>query len=521
MDHANVTSTIRQTTSFMLVAITFAGLAVTSPGFAADAKVESKKRPNVLMIVIDDQNDWVEPLGGHPLVQTPSITQLADRGTTFTNAHCQAPLCNPSRTSVMLGLRSTSTGIHGLSPWFRRVPELKSRVTLPQAFRQAGYRTLTTGKIYHGPAGGPKDRLQEFDVWGPAGGIGKKPAQRLVQPAPHANPLVDWGTFPHEDSEKGDYQITTWAIDQLQSLRTNERTDSSTTEPPFLLCVGYFLPHVPCYVTPPWLEKYPDDDSILPLIQPHDRDDTPRFSWYLHWKLPEPRLAWLQKYEEWRSLVRAYLASTSFVDAQIGRLLEGLSTAGHADDTLVVLWSDHGWHLGEQEITGKNTLWERSTRVPLIFAGPGIAPGAKCSQPAELLDIYPTLAALCELQPPVDLEGLSLVTQLQDAGTSRERPAITSHNQGNHAIRSLHHRYIRYADGSEELYDHRTDPHEWRNLANDPAQAAIIKTHRQWLPLTDLPPAIGSKDRVLTYDATTDTAVWEGEEILRTSKIPE
>ena len=180
--------------------------------------------------------------------------------------------------------------------------------------------------------------------------------------------------------------------------------------------------------------------------------------------------------------MRAYLASISFVDAQVGRVLDALEASGLEKNTVVVLWSDHGWHLGEKGITGKNTLWERSTRVPLIFAGPGVAAGAKCDRPAELLDIYPTLLDLCGLPANKANEGISLVPQLKDAKAARERPAITTHNPGNHGVRTEKWRYIRYADGSEELYDRAADPHEWTNLANEPKHADVKKELAKWMP---------------------------------------
>lgn len=474
---------------------------------------EDANRPNVLFIAIDDQNDWIGTYGGHPLAQTPHLDALARRGTVFLNAHCQAPLCNPSRTSLMLGLRSTTTGIYGLSPWFRDLPQWQDRVTLPQHFKAAGYRTLTTGKIYHGGVGGPAERLREFDVWGPAGGIGVTPDQKLIPPTPMGNhPLMDWGVFPHRDEDKGDYQIASWAVDQIKSAPRDQ---------PFFLATGFFLPHVPCYATQPWFDLYPDDDSVLPPVMHDDREDTPRFSWYLHWNLPEPRLKWLQENDQWRNLVRSYLACTSFVDSQIGRLLAALDEAGLAENTIVVVWGDHGWHLGEKMITGKNTLWDRGTRVPLIFAGPGITSGGRTNQPAELLDLYPTLIDLCGLPPRDDLEGITLRPQLQDPAAPRTRPALTSHNQGNHGVRSERWRYIRYADGTEELYDMLADPNEWHNLAGDPKWADVIADHKRWLPETDQSPAQGSAHRVLTYDAATDEAVWEGQPVRREDLIPE
>jgi arylsulfatase A-like enzyme len=493
--------------ALLIVGVASLGLLVTS------ASAAERPRPNVLMIAIDDQNDWVGPLGGHPLAKTPHLDRLAQRGTTFVNAHCQAPLCNPSRTSLMLGLRPTTTGVYGLAPWFRTLDDWKDRVTLPQHFKAHGYRTFTAGKIYHGGVGGPGKQAIEYDVWGPAGGVGVKPPQKLVPPTPMGNhPLMDWGVFPHRDEDKQDYRVASWAVEQIQRMLAGE---------PFFLSAGFFLPHVPCYATQKWFDLYPDDDSVMPPIRDDDRDDTPRFSWYLHWKLPEPRLQWMRDNRQDRNLVRSYLACTSFVDAQIGRLIAALEDRGLAENTIVVVWSDHGYHLGEKLITGKNTLWERSTRVPLIFAGPGVSAAARCTKPAELLDIYPTLVELCHLPPRNDLEGLSLAPQARNATAPRERPAITSHNRGNHAVRSEKYRYIRYADGSEEFYDLTADPNEWTNLAGDPARAPLMEEHRRWLPPVDVAPASGSAHRVLTYDASSDEAVWEGEAVRRGDPIPQ
>ncbi len=485
-------------------------------------------RPNILFIAIDDQNDWIGHLGGHPLAKTPHLDRLAARGTSFLNAHCNAPLCNPSRTSLMLGLRPTTTGIYGLAPWFRTLPEWRDRVALPQHFANHGYRTAATGKIYHGGTGGggaggkgkakkkaAAPAVKEFQVTAPYGGVGSKPPKKLIPPTPMGDhPLMDWGVWPpdNDDTQKGDYQVASWTVEQIKNAPKDQ---------PFFLAAGFFLPHVPCYATQKWFDLYPDDDSVLPKMLADDRADTPRFSWYLHWNLPEPRLKWVQENQQWRNLVRSYLACTSFVDAQIGRLLDALEASGQADNTIVVVWGDHGWHLGEKAITGKNTLWDRGTKVPLIFAGPGVTAGQRCTQPAELLDIYPTLVELAGLPARTDLEGLSLVPQLNNAATKRERPAVTSHNQGNHGVRSERWRYIRYADGSEELYDMQTDPQEWHNLAAKPEHAAVIAEHRQWLPTIDRPPAPNSASRVLTYDKASDTAVWEGTTVRRSDPIPD
>ena len=505
--------------------------AMVSAGYCSALNVAwsaETAKPNVLFIAIDDQNDWIGTMGGHPMAKTPAMDQLAARGTLFLNAHCNAPLCNPSRTSLMLSLRPTTTGIYGLSPWFRTLPEWKDRVALPQHFANHGYLTAATGKVYHGGSGGGggakgkakgkaggAPAMPEFQVTAAYGGIGSKPPQKLIPPTPMGNhAAMDWGVWPldNDDTVKGDYQVASWTVEQIKQAPKDK---------PFFIAAGFSLPHVPCFATQKWFDLYPDNDSVLPPILESDRDDTPRFSWYLHWELPEPRLKWVRENQQWRNLVRSYLACTSFVDAQIGRLLQALEEAGVSENTIVVVWGDHGWHLGEKGITGKNTLWDQGTQVPLIFAGPGVKPGQRTTQPAELMDIYPTLVELCGLTPRQDLEGLSLVPQLRDGQTRRERPAITSHNQGNHGVRSERYRYIRYADGTEELYDHQSDPNEWYNLAGDPKHAAVIAEHKRWLPTVDVPPAPNSASRILTYDRTTDEAVWEGKKVRRSDPIPE
>lgn len=498
---------------------------VASAALFTSLHAAETKKPNVLFIAIDDQNDWIGTLGGHPMAKTPNIDRLAAQGTVFLNAHCNAPLCNPSRTSLMLGLRPTTTGVYGLAPWFRTLPKWKDRVALPQHFANNGYMTAATGKIYHGGAGALKkggkgkaaaqDGPPEFQVVGAFGGVGSKPPHKLIPPTPMGDhPLMDWGVWPpdNDDSSKGDYQVASWTVDQIKKAPKDK---------PFFIAAGFFLPHVPCYATQKWFDLYPDDDSVLPKITVHDRSDTPRFSWYLHWELPEPRLKWLKENNQWRNLVRSYLACTSFVDAQVGRLTQALEESGQADNTIVVLWGDHGWHLGEKEITGKNTLWDRGTKVPLIFSGPGVHAGGRTKQPAELLDIYPTLIDLCGLPQRDDLEGLSLIPQLKDPNAKRERPAVTSHNQGNHAVRSVKWRYIHYADDTEELYDMEKDPEEWDNLAGKPEYAEVIAEHKKWLPKIDVPPAPNSASRVLTYDKKTDEAIWEGKTVHRSDPIPQ
>jgi arylsulfatase A-like enzyme len=480
--------------------------------FATSGRAEAAgDRPNVLFIAIDDLNDWIGCLGGHPQVKTPNMDRLAARGTLFTNAHCQAPLCNPSRTSVLTGLRPSTTGVYALGIWFRNVPALKDVVTLPQHFQANGYRTLSTGKVFHDGVIRKNSLGNEFSQWGYVGGSGPFPKEKFVH-TPDDMKLMDWGPFPARNEDADDAKVADWAIGQIKSMKPGQ---------PTMLCVGFRRPHVPCYAPQKWFDLYPDDDSlVMPPVKPDDRNDVPRFAWYLHWKLPEPRLAWLQSSLQWRPLVRAYLASISFVDNQVGRLLDALDASGQSDRTIIVLWSDHGFHLGEKGISGKNTLWERSTRVPLIFAGPGVAKGEECASPAELLDLYPTLSELCALPRQQGLEGHSLVPQLHDAKAPREWPAITTHGPNNHTVRTDRWRYIRYADGSEELYDCRSDPNEWTNLAADPAHASTKAELARWLPQRNAEPAPGNTTRLV--DRKPDGRVfWEGKLIAPGAPVPQ
>lgn len=467
--------------------------------------------PNVLFLCADDLNDWIGPLRGHPQVKTPNFDRLAARGTVFANAYCPAPLCTPSRTAVLSGLRPSTTGCYGLTPGIRDFARTKNHVTLPQTYSQAGYHTYTTGKVYHNESLKPADLPAEFNTWGPAPQPPRlaKPISHL--PAPH-HPLMDWGPFPFPEEQMPDYQTANAAIEALRKAPADQ---------PFFVACGFISTHVPCFAPQKYFDLYPDETLQMPAVLENDRDDTPRFSWYLHWTLPEPRLKTLKENGEWRPLVRAYLATVSFLDAQLGRVLDALDATGRADNTIIVFWTDHGWHLGEKAISGKNTLWERATHVPLMFAGPGIARGARCTRPVETLDIFPTLLELTGRPARPDLEGHSLAALCRDASGPRPWPAITTHNQGNHAIRTERWRYIRYADGSEELYDVQADPNEWTNLAGKPELAATKRELAQWLPKIDVPPGPGSAHRILTWDPVTREATWEGKVIHATDPIPE
>ncbi len=477
--------------------------------FSIHISLAQEKKPNVLLITIDDLNDWVGHLGGHPKVLTPNMDRLASMGVAFTNAHVQSPICNPSRTSLMTGLRPTTTGIYALEPWIREVERFENIITLPQYFEKNGYVTLSTGKIYHGAYPPMEDRRDgpEFSRWGFHGGFFPRPDEPFVKGTGH--PVMDWGVFPEDDTQQDDWKVVDWAIEQLKNPPENK---------PFFLAAGIRHPHVPLYASQKWFDLYPEDDSLLPVMRGDDRDDIPHFAWYLHWNLPEPRLAWLQMHNEWKSKVRAYLASVSFADMLVGRLLDALEQQGLTDNTIVVLLSDHGYHLGTKNITGKNTLWHESTRVPFIFAGPGINEKGKLSDaPVELLDLFPTLIDLAELPEKKGLEGHSLEPLLKDVNHKRLWPAICTHGPDNNAVITEQWRFIQYADGSKELYNVKEDPYEWNNLAMLKGYEPIMKHLANFLPKS-APPAPGSKYRLI--ELINKVPYWEGKKISSDDKIP-
>ncbi|KAA1257921.1 Choline-sulfatase [Rubripirellula obstinata] len=468
------------------------------------AQEQNADRPNVLMICVDDLNDWIEPLGGHPQVKTPAIKALAEAGLNFRNAHCQSPLCNSSRTSVMLSRRPATTGVHGLNPWFRKIPALAKSKSMPQYFADAGYETYTAGKVYHNSWGRnlPAGSDPEFQHWGPGGWPGITPPKKLIPPTPAGNnPWVDWGVFDHQDNQKGDWKVADWAEEKLTVMPGDK---------PFFMAVGFFLPHVPCHVTQKWWDMYPEETLQMPPMQKNERANCSPFSWYLHWNLPEPRLSWLEHHNEHKNLVRSYLASISFMDSQVARVMAALEKSSHADNTIICLWSDHGFHLGEKEMMGKTTLWERSTHVPLIFTGKGIEPRSS-NQPVELLDVFPTLADLAGLPVPEFVEGVSLVPLITDADAKSKRPAVTEHNPGNSSIRDERYRLIHYADGSEELYDMQQDPNEFNNRIDDESLAEVKERLQQYVPHNQVPLAPGSGQRIL--EEREDGLYWENQKI--------
>lgn len=439
---------------------------------------EAADHPNVLLIAVDDLNDWVGCLGGHPNAVSPNIDRLAQRGTLFTNAHCQAPICNPSRTSIMYGLRPSNTGIYMNSPQPWKVAAMQDHVSLPRHFAANGYVTYTTGKIYHG-SGLPDG---DFDIVGPRPGQRIKLDQRLVPPTPGgAKGLWDFGAQTYDETKFQDYADATWAIEALEK--------HSPTDQPFLVAVGFYRPHVPLYAPKRLLDAVASEDIALPPHREDDRADIPSVAWDVAVSAAAPPHSWFVESDQWLDAVRAYHACVRWTDEQVGRLLTALDRSPHAENTIVVLYSDHGFFLGEKQRWAKQSLWERATRVPFVIAGPGVTPGQRCVRPVELLSIYPTLIDLCRLTPRTDLDGVSVQPLLKDASSEWDRIALTTHGLNNHAVRDDRYRYIRYHDGSEELYDINGDPNEWTNEANNPELADIKASLKNRLPESNAEPA--------------------------------
>ncbi len=439
--------------------------------------VKNTTPPNVLMICVDDLNNWLGCMNGHPNTKTPNIDRLAARGVLFLNTHCQAPLCGPSRASIMSGLRPSTTGIYGQinDNNIRKENKVTENIDfLPEYFSKNGYYTMGIGKIFHSHA--PDGVFDESG--GRVKGFGPLPAKRFVwegKPGKegYGRTSTDWGAFPKTDSLMPDYKSAQWAIERLHR----------DYDQPFFLTVGFLRPHVPWYVPQRWFDLHPLETIQTPPYLEEDLNDLPAIALEMDDMPMMPTTKWAIESGEWPKIVQAYLACVSFVDYYVGEILNELENSKYADNTIVVLWSDHGYRLGEKHTFAKHCLWEEATNVPLIFAGKGIVKGKTVSSPSELLSIYPTLAELCGLPSNKKNEGVSLVPILQDKALGIQKYALTTYGWGNHGIRTENFRYIHYSDGSEEFYDHRKDPNEWYNLADKEEVQNEKNKMKQYLPL--------------------------------------
>ena len=495
----------------------FASLGMTIGLFvfasAGLARAADPTRTNILFIAIDDLNDWVGFLGGHPQTRTPNMDRLAARGVIFANAHCAAPLCCPSRAAVFSGKHPFHSGVYNNDDDIRRIaPKL---VLLPQHLRAHGYRTLGTGKLLHQKRPDlfdeyftPEQRWSPFEAKQASYTPAELPSKGTANPrhvvtlgdgrpdvvlplnrmpserAPNraAGESFDWGPIDLPDRAWGDTQIADWAIKQLNTAQAR----------PFFLGVGVYRPHIPLFAPAKYFAPFSPEKIQLPPHLAADLDDLGAAARKIALDpMTAGTHAIVMQHDQWKPAVAAYLACVHFVDAQIGRILDALDASPARDNTVIVLWGDHGWHLGEKQHWGKWTGWERAIRVPLAIVPPArdakkFAAGQTSRQPASLLDLYPTLLDFCGIPTPVGgLDGQSLLPVLREPSRARGRAVVTTFYGEDFSVRDERWRYVRYADGSEELYDHQADPDEWHNLAGDAAQASVKARLARLIP----PPA--------------------------------
>ena len=437
--------------------------------------LQAAERPDVLFIAVDDMNDWISLLDPESPIQTPNLERLAAKGMSFTKAYSASPACNPSRVATITGIRPSSSGVYGnASDWRGALPE---RLTIFQQFRGAGYFVAGAGKIFHHHLDGAFHDDASFEEFVP---MRKQlyPEEKLNGVPEYGSPNTDWGVWPPTEEESVDF-ATVEATKRL--LR-----EAPVDRPLFLAC-GVFKPHSPFFAPAEWQENIP-----LPERLEDDRDDLPEGARTL---MKKPAWFWkgMMELEEkrpgsYQNFVNSYAACCRYADSKIGEVLDALEASPRAAHTIIVLWSDHGFHLGEKDHIEKFALWEKANRIPFLVVAPGITqPRATCDRPVDLSALYPTLLELAGLPADPRCDGVSLVPLLEDPDAEWEHPAVMTYLRNNHAIRSDRWRYIRYADGSEELYDHESDPNEWDNLANKAALSDILAEHRTWLPQVNVP----------------------------------
>ena len=437
---------------------------------SATATALGGRRPNVVMIIADDMNDYGF-YGRLPGIKMPHLSAFKRTAVTFDRACCASPACVPSRAAVFSGLYPHSTGSYrnGSHPW--RKPPFTEIEAMPECFKRNGYTTFGRGKLFHSqPEPSRRKAMWDNDVWG--GGFGPFPGEKnqLKGKFWGCEAMEDDGVFP-------DVRNAEAAIEFLQQDHNK----------PFFMVYGLWRPHTPFTAPKRFFDLYDPQDIEVPVPGwcKDDMEDVPP----LGRKMAE---VWGERYElcgesdpeSWRKFVHAYCACTSFADWSAGRVIEALDESKYADNTIVVFWSDNGYHCGEKNHWEKTTLWEQSALTPLAIRLPdGRNAGTRCGQPVSSLDLWPTLADYCRLTPPGHaLDGRSLRPLLEDPKAAWDRPAITTYGEGYFSARDERYRYIRYPDGTEELYDHQTDAGEHENLAGNPASRPVKERLKRWIP---------------------------------------
>jgi arylsulfatase A-like enzyme len=433
--------------------------------------VAPKAKPNVLFLAVDDLNHWVGHFGRNKQTKTPHLDRLAKMGVSFTNAHCAAPVCNPSRAALLSGRRPSSTGIYNNGQPFEQA--IKAADSLVMQFKNAGYETLGIGKLWHGGLGFPEQWTS----------IGEKKAGKNRGEGPvedHGICGIKFGVLKADETALHDTHITDYGITELGKSHTK----------PFFLTLGFSKPHMPWNLPQKYFDLHPLASIELPPTKEGDLDDLPPAGVKMarafgdHEKVVESG--------RWKEAVQAYLAAISYLDEQVGRVLDAYEKSPERANTIICLWGDHGWHLGEKEHWRKFSLWEESTRAPLMWVVPGVTtPGSICTAPVDFMSIYPTLCELSQVAKPAHVDAATLQPLLANPTAKWDGRAVTTYLRNNHSVRTDRWRYIRYADGGEELYDHTNDPYEWTNLASKPEHTDLKKELAAALPTTNAPNAKG------------------------------
>jgi arylsulfatase A-like enzyme len=419
------------------------------------------ERPNVLFIAIDDLNHWVSHLGRNPQAKTPNIDRLASMGVSFRNAYCAVPACEPSRCSLMGGRRPWVTGCYKNGDnWKQYQPEGDG---LSAQFLKAGYRVYGAGKIYHSMQYYPGEWTEYMDNTGlhPNGpGVEKYDGFHVDKTHPDL-----------KDEDILDFHATDYCIRKLE-----EKSDK-----PFFIACGLYKPHLPFVAPRKYYQPFPLETIQLPPHIENDLADIPTSG--IRMANPKGDHAKFLASGRWKAAIQSYLATCAYTDMNVGRLLDALESSPHKDNTIIVLWGDHGWSFGEKKHWRKFALWEEPTRVPFIWVAPGVTKAGTSSQrTVDLMSVYPTLCTLASLPKPSHVSGHDITSLLKQPSAEWSFPAITTHGRGNHSVRTETHRYIRYANGEEELYDSVNDPYEWTNLASRPESLETKAQLAKWLP---------------------------------------
>jgi arylsulfatase A-like enzyme len=465
---------------FVLLAIL--SLAVP-PLKAEDAKPAAK--PNVLFIVIDDLNDYLSLLGKYPGVKTPNLDKFAKSAMTFTRAYCAAPICNPSRTAFISGIAPYRSGIYENNNPLNSSKLVVDSVLLPEQFKRAGYHTMWNGKFFHTGPGPQRHQRMWDDTEGGKGNYGPQPKHESIPASVKRPGMFNYEAWDGPDTDFPDYN----------HMLINETRLAKKYEQPFFMVFGIYRPHNPWTAPKRFFDMHPLESLVLPNVPTNDLDDVPPVGQeYARYPVS---LQALKDAGQWKPVVQSYLASISFMDYNLGRVLDALERGPNRDNTIVCIVADHGFHLGEKEHFAKYALWEQTTHIFYSWRVPGLtAPGSVCDATVSLLDLYPTFNELCAL-PPVSqqLDGKSLVPLLKNPQAEWNRPAVTTYRQNDHAVRDNRWRYIRYHDGSEELYDELHDPHEWTNVVARAENAEVKSRLAQWLPKENAPASAPARRR--------------------------